>query len=68
MKDLISRQDALKAVSWDTEAYTAINNLPAAEVEVAEEVTEEQVRKYCLSRRLCLIPSESYRRLLLRDN
>lgn len=26
--DLISRQAALKAVSWDSEAYFAINNLP----------------------------------------
>ena len=28
MTDLISRQAALKAVSWDSEAYFAINNLP----------------------------------------
>ncbi len=28
MDDLISRQAALKAVSWDSEAYFAINNLP----------------------------------------
>ena len=30
MNDLISRQAALKAVDWDTEAYTAILNLPSA--------------------------------------
>ena len=28
MSELISRQEALNAVSWDTEAYTAINMLP----------------------------------------
>lgn len=28
MNDLISRQAAAKAVSWDTEAYMAIINLP----------------------------------------
>lgn len=31
--DLISRQAALKAVSWDTEAYTAINMLPSVKPE-----------------------------------
>lgn len=31
MDDLISRQAALKAVSWDSEAYFAINNLPTIE-------------------------------------
>ena len=31
MSDLISRQEALNAVSWDTEAYMAINMLPSAQ-------------------------------------
>ena len=31
MMDLIDRQQALKAVAWDSEAYSAINNLPSAE-------------------------------------
>lgn len=31
MNDLIDREQALKAVSWDSEAYYAINNLPSAE-------------------------------------
>ena len=31
MNDLISREAALKAVSWDTEAYMAINNLPSVQ-------------------------------------
>ena len=29
MSDLISREQALNAVKWDTEAYTAINMLPS---------------------------------------
>ena len=29
MSDLISREQALNAVEWDTEAYTAINMLPS---------------------------------------
>lgn len=29
MSDLISRQAAAKAVDWDSEAYSAILNLPA---------------------------------------
>lgn len=33
MSDLISRQEALKAVSWDTEAYMAINMLPSVQPE-----------------------------------
>ena len=31
MDDLIRRQEALKALSWDTEAYMAINMLPSAD-------------------------------------
>ena len=31
MNDLIDREQALKAVSFDSEAYFAINNLPSAE-------------------------------------
>ena len=31
MNDLISREQALKAVAWDTEAYTAINMLPSVD-------------------------------------
>lgn len=33
MDVLISKQEALKAVSWDTEAYMAINMLPSAQPE-----------------------------------
>ena len=31
MSDLISREQALNAVEWDTEAYTAINMLPSVD-------------------------------------
>lgn len=31
MRDLIDREQALKVVSWDSEAYYAINNVPSAE-------------------------------------
>lgn len=31
MNDLISREQALNAVEWDTEAYTAINMLPSVD-------------------------------------
>ena len=34
MNDLISRQEALNALSWDTEAYTVINMLPSAQPDI----------------------------------
>lgn len=42
MYNLISKRKALKAVSFDTEAYTAINMLPE---EPDRELIEEYMRK-----------------------